>query len=237
MDKNPLEAQRKEIETLNNILKIRFSDLFDNPEDAERRIEEFISQLEFFANNGVVINKDKISKNLRESLTIKDKDLFINHILKTLEPLVFLKVTQSKKFGILERELILGHKENVKLSEVLYTNSEELNDETESVHIHLPFAKDFMNKTKIRDFELEVKKGLVELAKRIKFLPHKKRVWASSWIVAASPERLKELGFTIKGEISEEEKREHFIGEDRPIAEAFIDREDLLAKYGSSDLE
>ena len=105
--------------------------------------------------------------------------------------------------------------------------------ENEMAHIHLATAKELIKERGIVNFKGEIINGLKKLAEIVKSDEKIKEIWAASWIVAKNPLILERLGFAVVGEISEEEKREHFSDEKRPVAKAFMTREDLLAKYGN----
>jgi len=49
------------------------------------------------------------------------------------------------------------------------------------------------------------------------------KITATSWLVA-SPRKLERLGFTIEGEISEEERNKHFKNDNRKIVKASMER-------------
>ncbi len=233
MDQDPLEQQKAKIDAVREETSKNLGRLFDEKDKLSKRVADFIARLEIYERGGLVFNKEEIIEGVRRGVEIQDKEKFIAHLLKVLEPYIVLRVTQSKIFNAIEekasREQIIKNPDNLPLSEVLYASFEG-----ERVDIHLTPAKDFMTKEKIEDFKQEIKRGLIKLAEMIKSYPSVKEIWASSWIVATSPKRLEELGFVVVGPISEEERREHFEGEKRPISKAFMKREDFLARYGSS---
>jgi len=234
MDENPLEQQKSKIDVVREEVRNSLGHLFDEKEKLNERVSDFISRLEVYEREGLVFNKEEIIRGVKEGVLIQDRDTFIAHFLRVLEPFIIMRVTHSKTFKDIEektsREQAMNDSDTLKLSEVLYVNFEE-----ERVDIHLAPAKDFMTKEKIEDFKQDIKRGLVKLAEIIKSHPNVKEIWASSWIVAKSPKRLEELGFVVVGSISEEERKEHFADEKRPVSKSFMKREDFLARYGNSE--
>ncbi len=227
MEQNPLSEQIK-INTAKEELKNSLERLFDNPRELDSNIDKFILRLESYQRGGLVFDKEGIVKGVRESVNIKDRQTSISHLLKVLEPFIIIKATQPEIFEKIGRQEILSKDGNLKLSEVLFAG---LGEEDETL-IHLLPATEFIKKEGIGNFKKEIINGLIKLAELIKSYPNIKRVYAISWIVAKNPLLLEKLGFIIVGDISEEERKEHFLEENRPIAKAFMTREDLLAKYG-----
>lgn len=235
MEQNPLEQEKN-----NKISEIRvktkhdMEELFDiSQEEQKKRVDEFISKLEIYQENGLVFDKEKIKKEVIEGLNIKDKEIFISNLMKALEPFIVAKVIQTDIFKKIEvkyikenRESIIKEDGNIRLSEVLYAGLEN-----KYAHIHLADAYDFMTKENIADFDLEIKKGLINLAKLIEPMKNIENITATSWIVAKSPKRLEKLGFTIIGEISEEERNKYFTNSTQIIHKAYIDRKKFDELY------
>lgn len=239
MNQNPLEQQKVEISILKKQIENKFSGMFDDRDKLSSSINDFISQLEFFEKTGLVFDKEKMVKSLKESVGIQDREVFLAQILKILEPFLILKITQPKIFEKAQRQSTLNWKENIKLSEVLYISRYKLNDENEEVFIHLPPAKDLMTKDKIEYFQQEIKNGLIKLAEIIKPYPNIKKILASSWIIATprGRERLEDLGFTFSGMVPETENDAGYFdsrGNRKPFADAFMTREDFLVRYGGA---
>ncbi|MCE9548945.1 hypothetical protein K8Q98_00895 [Candidatus Nomurabacteria bacterium] len=183
----------------------------------------------------MVFNKEEIIRGVREATNIKDREVFVAHMLKVLDPIIVMRVTQARLFSKIERGKTINDAEHIKLSEVLYIGAGDLNNENDDIYFHLSSAEDFMTKEKIEDFKMELEKGLTKLAELIKPYPNLKTIWANSWIVAIprSRKRLESFGFTFAGMTPVEETTEHFPNDTRPIAKAFITREELLSRYGN----
>lgn len=237
MNQNPLEQQQIRINTIREQTRASLGRLFDNRDELDEKIELFISQLDAFERSGLVFNREEIIEQIRATKNIKEREAFISHLLKVLEPIIIAKATRSDVFDKVEREMTMSAPGNIKLSEVLYVNQEDINSNSEGVYIHLTTARDFMTRERKEDFKIEIEKGLVKLAEMIKPYPNLKKIWASSWIVAikSSARRLQEMGFSAPEEVSEGEREEYFPDEKRPVAKTFIMREDFLARYNRSE--
>lgn len=227
MDKNPLEQQRAEINALRDKMKDELGCFFDEKEKFDERIKDFVLRLESYEKGGLVFNKEEIIRGVKESVGIQDRETFVASLLKIMEPLITLKAAHSKIFEKIQRDEVINNSNYLRLSEVLYAGFEN-----EAAHIHLAPATELIKEEGIGNFKKEIEKGLIKLAEIIKSDDKIKEIWAISWIVAKNPFLLKRLGFIIVGEISEEERKEDFFDEKRPVAKAFIKREDFLAKYG-----
>ncbi len=234
MEQNPLEQQNIRINKGREELKGNLGYIFDNRSTFENDIKKLKDSLVEMGEQGLVFNKEEIYKGLEQLIEIKDRDIFISYGSKVLDPVIVLKVTQSKIFDKIQREVHMRGLDKVgmiQLSQVMYCGIEE---EERIVHIHLSSSRDFMTKDRIEDFNSDLENGLKKLAEIVKSNENIDKVIAISWIVAKSPERLKKLGFTIEGEISKEEKEKNWKGEDIPIHSAFMTREYLLERYGNN---
>jgi hypothetical protein len=229
MDKNPLEQQRIKIEALKKEMREKYGEMFDEKEKLAERIDGFILQLETLEREGLSFNREDVAKGLKESLEIRDKEKFIAHLLKILEPLMVLKFTQSKIFEKVERNIAVNSR--VKLSEVL-----SVAFENEKANIHLAPATELIKEGGgMANFKKEVTSGLHKLAKIIKSDDKIKEIWATSWIIAKNPALVEKLGFTVVGTLPEIENDGEFFDaqrQRRPIASAFMKREDFLLRYG-----
>lgn len=233
MEQNPLEQQRIKIEETKNEMRRELGRLFDNRGDLEKRIDDFAHKLEVFQKNGLVFDREGILKGLDESKEIKDREEFIVFLSKLLEPLVVSKFTQPGIFEKTQREFIIESGGSIKLSEILYTSLSEMNNQ--GLAIHLAPAAELIKEKGIGNFKKEIENGLIKLAEIVEEDPKIERIDAVSWIVAKNPSLLKRLGFTIVGEIPQEMKKKNFNDEARPVAAAFMSRDELLARYGKKE--
>jgi len=228
MENKPFENSiDNKINEYRESLKKNLENIFDDKEiKLIPSIDSFIIRAEVLEKNGIVFNKEEIINGLKESINIQDRETFVSHLLKVLEPILISKINQADVYEKIEREVSeLSRKETMSepgitiLSEFLYCTLEK-----DAARIHLATAYDFIKKEKILDFKQDIINGFKKLAKVIEPMKNINKIVASSWIVEKSPRRLKELGFTIEGEISKEEKEEHFRDADRKIFKAYIDR-------------
>ena len=150
-EKDPVEQQRIKIDSLKEQTKGNLGRLFDNREELGDKIDQFILQLEIFERSGLVFNKEQIIQGVRESVNIHDRETFIAHLLRILEPIIILKVTQSKIFEKVDREATINNSGNLRLSEVLYVSFED-----ETARIHLAPAIEFIKEVGMGNFRKEI---------------------------------------------------------------------------------
>lgn len=105
--------------------------------------------------------------------------------------------------------------------------------DNETVHLHIHPAKTLTEKEKREDLNI----GLRTLAKKLQEDPTLKdvtQITGTSWIVAAAPNMMRGLGFTIDpNPLDPEFLQKHFPDEKRPVRRASMPREEFLKKYGS----
>lgn len=226
-EQNPLEQQRSKIDNLKKELRGKLGRFFDEKEKIEERIDRLASEIGELEKLGLTLDKEDILNGIRECLKIQDKENFLVQLERVLEPYLKLKVNHPEIFEKAQREEIIRNSGYLRLSEVLYVGFEN-----NIAHIHLAPASELIKEKGIADLKQEVVEGLKKLAEIIISQENIEEVWAVSWIVAKTPLLFKKLGFTVLGEISEDEKRDGFENETRPVAKAFMVREDFLTKYG-----
>lgn len=228
MEKNPLEQQQNtDISAISIELKEELGRNFDNKQELNDRIDNLTLKMNLLQKNGAVFNKEKIIEDVKGCININEKEAFITHLLKALEPILVLRTTQPEIFERTQREAQLYNSGYLKLSEVLHFGLDG-----EEVQLHLAPATELIKDAGIGNFKKEVENGLRKLAEFIKSNDTIKEITATSWIVAKNPMLLERLGFTVGGEIPKEEKEKLFSAEKRPIAKAFMGREEFLARYG-----
>lgn len=240
MEQNPLEKEKNnKIIAIREEIKHGVEKFFDmNELEQKKKIDEFIHRLKAYKENGLIFDDKKIENEVFECMSIKDKESFVSRFMKALEPIIIAKVTHPDIFRKIEidgvkenRENIMSDDGNIRLSEILYAGLSNT-----SAHIHLADAYDFINKEKVNDFNLEIIKGLENLAKIIEPMKNIVKVTATSWIITPNPKRKKpnrieELGFTLEGEISEEEKNKYFGNNSKTIYKASINRKKFDELY------
>lgn len=229
MEKNPMEQQNIKVNATKEEARLSFGRVFDDKLDVNKLVDYEIPKLDLLEKNGLLVNKEEIIKGLRESANIKERENFVNHLMKIYEPVLVFKANNQGIIDKAMRGYTKDENEGFRLSEVLYY---ELSEKT--ARIHLSPARDMTTRENIEKFKKDIEEGMQKLAEIIKPLGNIERVVATSWIMAVrgSRRRLEEMGFTVEGEITEEEKKEHFADEKRPVVSAFIPRGDFLAKYG-----
>ena len=220
-----LEEYRKE-------LREKCIAIFNDKEKLKRVVANVDGRLETFKEYGFSIEKDKIVADVQKAVGAKDAEAFAGSFLKAVEPYLIL-ISDEKVSDLMRkadedarRKEIFNEDGNFKLSEVLYAGAGK-----NEAQIHLAPSAELIKEKGLAFFKNEVKIGLKKLAENIRLYPEIKKITATSWIVGKNPALLEDLGFTVIGGISEEEKEKHFKDETRPIAKAFISREDLLEKY------
>lgn len=236
MNQNPLEQQQVRINALRQEARRRLGGMFDKKDKLNNSMEVLVGEIEFLEKCGLVLDKEAVFRQLKESVNIKDREIFIRHLLKVLDPAIVFKITHSKIIDKKQRERTMDNPKNQKLSEVLYINSENLNLGNDMIFFHLTHSRDLMTKEGIEFFKQEIEKGLIKLAELIKPFPNIEKVMASSWILATARgrKRVEDLGFTFIGELGEDEMAEFAPEEHRKFAQAFMKREDFLSRYGGS---
>jgi hypothetical protein len=231
MNQNPLERKRNQkVEDFIEGNKKSLDEIFDG--ETEKEIDDIIFRINRIPDEKVKFDKNKVIEGLRANIGIKDKAEFISKSLKALEPLVEFMKKYPKEFEDLEREISLNNDGHIKLSEVLFADSSK--EEINEISIHLPPSMELIEEKGMENFRNEIEKGLKKLTEIVNNNPDITIIKATSWIVARTPRIVEDLGFTIEGDLSEEEKKKssEFKNEKRTVGKAFMTREDLLNKYG-----
>lgn len=204
-----------------------FVDIFEHSTNPEERFNEFEKKLQGFwdtvNNEGGLTQEDinTIKDDFRSCCFIENKEEFIKKGFISLKSLIDWRKDNEALFEVKARKNFIENSGFVPLNEMLSYGRAENN-----VHIHVAPSKTFSIGAKLS----LLKDGLRKLQQVVKDDEGILNVTASSWIVATKQGKgiMEKLGFTVEGEISEEEKEKFFDKEDRPVAEAFITREDFL---------
>ena len=202
-------------------------DIFEYSSNSDLRFNEFEKRLQGFwdtVNDDGGLKKefiDTVNDNFRSCCLIGNKEEFIEKSFLALKPLVDWRKNNEALFEIKARKNFIENSGFIPLNEMLSYGRGKNN-----VHIHVAPSKTFSIGTKF----FLLKDGLRKLQEVVKNDESILNVTASSWIVATKQGKgiMEKLGFTVEGEISEEDKEKFFDKEDRPVAEAFITREDFL---------
>lgn len=214
------EEQKKEVNPILVRAKKKVGVIFDLilPEE---RIPTVMRELEIFFNSDF-FDKTKIKERL-DQVKQSDRDLFVNGVMEATEPIFKFVVEHPEEYEKMRRLRIFNDGGYIKVNELIYYGKTETGD----IHMHIaPHEQTSIGK-KIK----LLREGINKLAEEVRNDPTVKEVTATSWIVAEAPTLLKQLGFELHGEISEEFRQEHFADETRPVHHASISREVLLEKY------
>jgi len=188
----------------NEEAKRRLGEIFDSHKDGQERIEEIISIIEPFLKSDLIDGKE-VQHSLEECSTINEKEEFIKKILSSLGPIIELRKKNPEAFKEIQKQ-----EKFIDLGEIL---SYGLSEDKKLIHIHLVEVEEKVKGRVTRD---RLKKDLKQLAKMIgesEQFKEVKTITATSWIVAKYPKATEGFGFTLEGEISLEERQEHFPGE------------------------
>lgn len=206
-------------------LKMFLVRIFEGSEP-EKRFDVFLERLKGFLEiaGGIGLKADEIDKvknNLSECSLLENKEEFIQQGLLALKPLAEWKKNNEVLFEAKMRENFVSSSGFIRLNESLSYGKDK-----NSVHIHVAPSKTMSDWEKY----VNLKDGLRKLQEVLRNDEEIKQVTASSWIVATvvGGRIMKKLGFTVTGEISPEFKEKFFKGEERPVFEAHIDRDDFL---------
>lgn len=233
MEKLSINKEKDPVEDIKAKLQVQIENAFDKKDSISKLIDDNLKRIEFYKQFGLDIDINKIAEGFEQAIKIEDKNLFVSFLLKLLDPIIIFRATQPQLIEKADREFVMSDFNNIgriRLSETMYCG---INEKNGSVHIHLAPAKDFINKEKIKDFYSDIENGFKKLAEIVKSDERILKITATSWIVSKSEDRIKDLGFTIEGGISDEIKKKYFNNENRPVSNAFISRDDFLKRYGN----
>lgn len=194
--------------------------------EPEKRFDAFLNRLNGFLDiaDGIGLNSDEVNKvksDLKLCSLLENKEEFVQRGLIALKPLVEWKKNNEVLFETKMRENFVSSSGFIRLNESLsYGKDHNL------VHIHVASSKTMSDWEKY----VNLKDGLRKLQEVLKNDKDIEQVTASSWIVATrgGGRIMEKLGFKVTGEISPEFKEKFFKGEERPVFEAYIDRDDFL---------
>ncbi len=218
---------KEKAETIEQRMQRLLRQCFNENQDSKLRHKDLLKRLQFFLtvedNPYLDTNTiNEIDSNLERICLIDNEEEFLNNAMVSLQPLFDWQHAEPVSFESSLRKGINAMTGFIPLNEMLTYEQKKT-----EIHIHLSPSETLSlgNKlTLLRD-------GFKKLAEILKDNSSIEQVRATSWLVAAHPGLLEKLGFTVEGEISPEMKKENFSHDDRPVASAFINREDLLRIY------
>ena len=197
--------------------------LYGQTENAQERTAMVKEKLGAFSDKLLELNP-RAFDDIEKACLAEDGDRFAEAMMPILEPLIHLKIENLVEFERITR--IDFNKKFIPLNDVL-----SYGRDGNTIHLHVPPSESIGLKEKM----YLLKSGLIDLAAMVKDDPTIVEITGTSWIVAKAPKLLESLGFTDRGLVSDEKRREYFGGETRPVAEAYISRQDLLDRYLSKN--
>lgn len=234
-DYNPETESNQEIDRNEQRLRERINshagDVFDSNDMGEKRAEAILKKLDldpFLDQENFdqeYIDKDTFNsmiERIKSAASIEDRENFIQEIKEALEPIVELYQDHPKEFEEVARQAFFRNSGFAAVNEIIAYKLYE-----DEMSLHLAPATT-MTLSEKRTY---VNQGLVKLAKIVEEDKNVSVITATSWVVAKNPKLFEGMGFTVTGEISDEEKEEHFDDEQRAVAKASISREDFLEKF------
>ncbi len=212
-EKNLYERARESLETI-----------FDESQDNKERIERLLKKLEIFSRNmdEEILSKeevDRINSALLECEDISDKKQFLDKVMVILKPILEIKERHPDKVEEAQTQSINEEGGYMELNRLVsYGRSGNI------VHIHASPGRTVENKITL------YRQAMKDLARIVDDDPGIEEIIATSHIVAEHPGIFTRAGFKV-GELSDELKRRHFMGEEREVKIARIDREDFLRRF------
>jgi hypothetical protein len=195
---------------------------FDMHKSSQERYDVLLSKMEILINEGL-LDKEKITPELKECSEIQNKNEFINKTLVVLYPVLEIWKKNPRLDEKLRAENFLEQGNFIKLNDVLsYGISKN------SAHIHLAPSKELLRETGKQGYINLISDGLKKLAEIVKENVAIEKITATSMVVTENPKRMTEFGFAIKGPISDEQREKHWKGNKSDISVAEMSRERLL---------
>lgn len=195
--------------------------IFDSAANSDERLKLIKEKLGAFLDKMSEINPG-ISGEIESACLIDDADKFTEAMMPVIEQFVRFRIEQPEEYERMAREIFVRVSNFTPLNQLLSYGRHE-----NTLHIHIAPNENVGIKDKLHF----LREGLNKLAQVVEADQEITEVTGTSWIIAKHPKLLESLGFTVLGEIDDEKRQKHFSGETRPVAEAYISREDLLEKY------
>ena len=170
----------------------------------------------------VLEDDNQVMSNLDKCVKIENKDDFIIAIIDALKPLRDAKINDPEGFEEAQRQGWVESSNFTKINDLISYGIDE-----GTMHIHVAPNETTSNAKKLS----MLKEGMGGFAKAVKKNEAIEKITGTSWIVAEHPRLLEKLGFTVEGDIEDEERERFFAGETRDIHRANINRDELLSRY------
>ncbi len=194
---------------------------YDNPEE---RIDKIMEKLTpFFKNIDKNILNDnqieQIKQNIEATSLIKNKDEFLEILMKALKPIIDLKEKTPDKFEEAEAKAMNEASGFTEINRLLSYGKYK-----STIHIHAPAGETVSGKLGL------YREGMAKLAEIVNNDPDVQTITATSYLVAEHPGLFTRMGFKVE-DISDELRERNFKGETRKIKKAWISREEFLRRF------
>jgi hypothetical protein len=229
VEEMPQDQAEKLVRKVREFARVAFAN-FPREQRVERLANMMAKSLddEFVKEKAPQLTLASIRAALEDANFSENADAYADALVSTLQPIIGLAATYPKEFAEMRRRVFRAGAEDkwTHVNDLLSYGIDE-----DELHLHLSPAE---NVDPASIFAL-FSEGLGSLAKVVENNDEVKKITATSWIVAtpAGEQLLKrKFGFTVAGLIDEQTRQEHFQNEVRPVAHAYILREDFLKRYG-----
>lgn len=211
------EEIRKWEERVGSSLEI----LWDTHENNQERIDIIKEKIKYMVDT-LLDKNNSLMSDLDACLALEDKNQFVQGVMKAFKPLRDIQFDEPERY---EKALAQAFVETSNFTKINQLLCYDIDGTT--MHIHV-----IPNETTPTPRKLFLlKEGLKGLAEVVRDNEEIKTISGTSWIVAKNPRLLEKLGFTIAGDISQQERERFFTGEDRPVYKATISRQELMSRY------
>jgi hypothetical protein len=197
------------------------------PEEIKQKFEPLLQAVEFKE----LLSKEQkeaMQKSMAQALQSQDQQQFITQMTSSIEPLLEIKKQNPQLFEDVQARIFAEMGGFIPLNKrISYGLGRD------NAHIHL--APSHAVKEELPLLFLD---GMHKLAEIIKKNEKIKEVTGTSWLMATKTygEMMAKLGFEIN-DVPEEVKKEHFVGETRPMKRAVMDRKNFIKKFGQIETE
>lgn len=226
-EKNKTEDKTPEAKALPEIYagaRTQFEFIFDHFSDPGERMSEISERLNPFLKHisEDVFPKEKIKEvleALEKCLIIQEKELFLNEIMKALQPILDLHESHLAKFEEARAHAMNEAGGFTEINRLLFYGKDG-----SIIHIHAPHGKSIDNKITL------YREGIRKLAEVVEKDPEIKEISPSSYLVAEHPGIFQTVGFKVE-DASPEFRQARFPDEEREIKIATINRGDFLKRF------
>lgn len=182
-----------------------------------RGVGDFMSHFDETVLSSAAI--DAVLADVRACEDIRDRDGFVEAVVRAVRPVMELRKTHPGLFEDAEAVRMNEGSDFIPLNRLVsYGKTGEI------IHIHHVPGKTVSGK---RTLYLD---AMEKLAVIVSQDPEVKLITATSWIVAEHPKMFELSGFDI-GDVSKEVRENHFAKEKRDIKTATIGRDELLRRF------